>query len=221
MKNKKITFDQLEKTLLRLGYTTKGQNGDRVVLSHPDSDLPVIMRRMKQHEILQPIDLLSVQNTLANGGIVPKAEFESLFLIKKGDVLVWTEPNTRGEVTVTAAADESDGTVIIKHKGTFSPCPVDQLRKLHIRGTVVLTHRAISKRDIKEFEEVMGDLGVKMHPIEERAHGQNAFTVTRWAISYNPDSDLMTREERQTFNQQDRWDKIKKEWQRVGFTEIA
>jgi hypothetical protein len=49
--------------------------------------------------------------------------------IKKGDRLIWKIPGTLQEIRVSAAADEQDGLVIIKQKGTFSQCPVDQLRK--------------------------------------------------------------------------------------------
>src|SRR5262249_3372017 len=35
--------------------------------------------RMRRREILKPMDLLSVQNALANGGIVAKEQFDSLF----------------------------------------------------------------------------------------------------------------------------------------------
>jgi hypothetical protein len=37
------------------------------------------MRRMRQNEILTPVDLLDARNALANAGMVPKNEFDSLF----------------------------------------------------------------------------------------------------------------------------------------------
>jgi hypothetical protein len=49
--------------------------------------------------------------------------------IKKGDRLIWKNPDTGMEIKVVAAAGEQDGLVIIKQKGAFAPCPVDQLRK--------------------------------------------------------------------------------------------
>src|SRR5437868_1864363 len=75
----RITYDQLEKVLLRLGYTADTQGRDRFVFRHPNTELPVIMRQMRRREVLKPIDLLSVQNALANGGIVPKEGFDALF----------------------------------------------------------------------------------------------------------------------------------------------
>lgn len=79
MSNRRITYDQLEKVLQRRGYVAASPSPDRVVFRHPDTDLPVILRRMRKTEVLKPIDLLSVQNALANGGIVPKEQFDSLF----------------------------------------------------------------------------------------------------------------------------------------------
>ena len=79
MSNRKITYDQLEKALCRRGYVATTPSADRVVFRHPETDLPVILRRMRKTEVLTPIDLLSVQNALANGGIVPKDKFDSLF----------------------------------------------------------------------------------------------------------------------------------------------
>lgn len=78
MKNK-ITYEQLQHVLLGLGYSTDPPSGNRVVFRHPESEIHVILPRMRRREILKPIDLLSVQNALANGGIVPKEQFDSLF----------------------------------------------------------------------------------------------------------------------------------------------
>jgi hypothetical protein len=79
MSNKKITYDQLERALRRCGYVADMPSGNRVVFRHPDTELPVILPRLRKREVLEPIDLLSVRNALANGGIVPKEQFDSLF----------------------------------------------------------------------------------------------------------------------------------------------
>jgi hypothetical protein len=78
MKNK-INYGRLQNVLGKLGYTADPPSTNRVVFRHADIDLPIIMRRMRRNEILKPIDVLSVQNALANGGIVPKEQFDSLF----------------------------------------------------------------------------------------------------------------------------------------------
>jgi len=75
----KITFGRLEKVLGRLGYIADPPGKNRAVFRHPDTSLPIIMRRMKRTEILTPVDLLDARNALANGGMVPKNEFDSLF----------------------------------------------------------------------------------------------------------------------------------------------
>ena len=79
MSNRKITYDRLEKALRRRGYVAATPSADRVVFRHPDTELPIILPRMRKTEVLEPIDLLSVRNALANGGIVPKEKFDSLF----------------------------------------------------------------------------------------------------------------------------------------------
>ena len=49
--------------------------------------------------------------------------------IKKGDRLLWKIPGTGREIKVVAAAGEQDDLVIIRQNGSFSPCPVNQLRR--------------------------------------------------------------------------------------------
>jgi hypothetical protein len=129
MKTKKITYRQLQDVLLRLGYAP-AESASAGVFRHPKTHLPVILPKMPSRAHLKPIDLLSVQNTLANSGIVAKEDFDSLFFLKRGDRLIWTEPSTGAEIEVTAASDESDGWVIINQKGAYSPCPIEQLKKV-------------------------------------------------------------------------------------------
>jgi hypothetical protein len=78
MKNK-INFGRLQNVLGKLGYSANPSGTNRVVFRHADTDLPIILRRMRRNEILMPIDVLSVQNALANGGIITKEDFDSLF----------------------------------------------------------------------------------------------------------------------------------------------
>jgi hypothetical protein len=82
----KITFGRLEKVLGRLGYIADPLGRNRVVFRHPDTSLPIIMRRMRRTEILTPVDLLDARNALANGGIIPKNEFDSLFEMEPIDL---------------------------------------------------------------------------------------------------------------------------------------
>ena len=73
-----------------------------------------------------------VRKTLVGDGVIKndEEEFDSLFLIRKGDRLVWTDPQTGKESKVTAAAGESDGLVVVKQNGALLPCAVDQVRRV-------------------------------------------------------------------------------------------
>ncbi|HLN30856.1 MAG TPA: hypothetical protein VK395_24160 [Gemmataceae bacterium] len=86
--------------------------------------------------------------------------------------------------------------------------------------TAVLSHPAISKHDLETFVSIMEMLGV-FPQIEKRQHGENAFTVTKCTISYDSQTDLMTREDRKSFDEDGHWGKIQKEWERVGFAQTA
>jgi hypothetical protein len=104
-----------------------------VAFVRPRRDLLVVVRKVSPEAEVKPIDLLSVQKTLMNEGLIEgEQQFASLFSIKKGDRLIWTDPRTGTETEVTAASGEtSDGMVIIKQKKQeLSACPVSQLRPL-------------------------------------------------------------------------------------------
>jgi hypothetical protein len=130
MTRKKITHGKLREVLQRLGYAEATPGKGPVVFRKPGRRLPIILPRMRRNAVVEPIHLLSVRKVLANDGVVPEDEFDALFEIRKGDQLVWTEPTTGKQVRVTAAANESDGTVIIQQNGTLSDCPVGQLQKV-------------------------------------------------------------------------------------------
>ena len=131
VKPKSVRFDQLQKVLSEHGYKIKPVDQQHVAFVRPGRDLFVVLPRVSPDAEVRPIDLLSVQKTLMNEGLIEsEQQFSSFFSIKKGDRLIWTDPNTGTEKEVTAASGEtSDGMVIIKQKGTaFSPCSVDRLR---------------------------------------------------------------------------------------------
>ena len=131
VKHKSVRFDQLQKVLSDHGYKIKSLDQQYVAFVRPGRELFVVLPKASPESEVRPIDLLSVQKTLMNEGVIEsEQQFNSFFSIKKGDRLIWTDPNTGMETEVIAASGEtSDGMVIIKQKGTaFSPCPVDQLR---------------------------------------------------------------------------------------------
>jgi hypothetical protein len=129
---RKVRFGQLRQVMLDLGYQIKTVDQHYVAFVRPGSNLFVVLSDIPSDEAeVRPIDLLSVQKTLMNEGLIEtEQQFASLFSIKKGDRLIWTDPKSGREREVVAASGETnDGMVFIKQKGTtFSPCPVDQLR---------------------------------------------------------------------------------------------
>jgi hypothetical protein len=79
-----------------------------------------------------------VETAIRNDQIIPVPDFQFYLengklpgdTIGKGDRLIWKMPGKATGIRVVAAAGEKDGLVIISQKGTFSPCPVDQLQKV-------------------------------------------------------------------------------------------
>ena len=128
---RKINFGHLRKVMLDLGYDIRPVDQHYVAFVHPGRKLFVVLPDMSSEAEVRPIDLLSVQKTLMNEGLIEsEQQFISLFSIKRGDRLIWTDPNSERETEVVAASGETnDGIVMIKQKGVaFSPCPVEQLR---------------------------------------------------------------------------------------------
>lgn len=76
--DRKVTYNQLKHILCKLGYT-EATSGTNIVFLQPERRLFIVLPRMRLNEEVKPMDLLSVQNTLANSGIVPKERFLSLF----------------------------------------------------------------------------------------------------------------------------------------------
>jgi hypothetical protein len=130
---KQITYRQLDEVLKSLGYSPENVLTDQLAYRHPDRHLFILIPREPPVALARPIDLYRAQKALVHSGVIQEDEFDSLFLINKGDRLLWTEPATGRKVKVTAAAGESDGLVVIKHKGTLVACPVDHLEKVKRR----------------------------------------------------------------------------------------
>jgi hypothetical protein len=133
MMDKRIGFGQLRKVLATLGYELiRSTGGDHIVFQNPRRFLIIMLREMKEHEIVLPSELSRIRRTLVDDGVISdkESEFNSLFLIQRGDRLVWTDPKSGKETKVTAAAAESDGLVVIKQNGTLLPCPVNEVRRV-------------------------------------------------------------------------------------------
>jgi hypothetical protein len=128
---KNVPFGQLRQVMVDLGYQLRRVDPHYVAFVRPDRDVFVVVPDGPPDAQVKPIDLLSVQRTLMNEGLIETEEqFTSLFLIRKGDRLIWADPDSGREIEVTAASGETiDGMVLITRKGfPPTPCSISQLR---------------------------------------------------------------------------------------------
>ncbi len=132
----KITYAKFREVLSSLGYAPEEFGGNSVVFRNPKHRLRVFLPKLSDRQFVPPIELMSARNSLIGNGVVrDEYGFDSLFLIRKGDRLLWTDPETGKEAKVTAAAGESDGLVVVKQNGTLLPCPVDQVKRVKRAAT--------------------------------------------------------------------------------------
>ena len=89
MKNDKVHFEQLREVLDKLGYVADPVNANHMVFRHPDRYLFIILPKMRRNDIVKPITLLSVRNTLTNSGVVAKDKFDSLFRAPPEPIALW------------------------------------------------------------------------------------------------------------------------------------
>ncbi len=116
---KPVAFGRLRQVLLELGYQSRSIDAHYVAFVRPGRDLFVVVPDAPPEAEVRPIDLWSVEKTLINDGLIANSqEFAALFLIKKGDRLIWTDPHTGRETeVVTASGETSDGMVLVKSEG--------------------------------------------------------------------------------------------------------
>jgi hypothetical protein len=134
---KNVTYGQLRKVLLSLGCQPVPSKARHFVFGDPKRDLLIMLPGGTDDQLVRPVDLFSVRRALWGHGLIKDDEeaFETLFLIRKGDRLIWTDPETGQEKRVTAAAGESDGLVVVRQKGSLVPYPVDQVRRVKRAAT--------------------------------------------------------------------------------------
>jgi len=133
---KSLTFEELESALQEFGYEHRAKP-NHIVFEHPKGKLMIVLPRMHPKTDVTPLHQKIVEKTIRDDQVVSWDDFEFFLehdkrredFIRKGDRLIWKIPENGKEIGVSAAADEQDGLVIIKQKGTFAQCPVDQLRK--------------------------------------------------------------------------------------------
>jgi hypothetical protein len=132
-----VTYGQLRKVLTSLGCKPIPSEAGHFAFGDSKRDLLILLRNGDDTQLVRPADLVSVRRLLWGHGLIKdeEEEFDSLFLIRKGDRLVWTDPSTGKEMKVTAAAGESDGLVVVRQNGSLLPCPVDQMRRVKRAAT--------------------------------------------------------------------------------------
>ncbi len=127
----KVTYARLREVLSSLGYAPEEFGDNSIVFRNPNHRLRVFLPKLSDRQLVPPVEMISARNSLTGNGVVrDEYEFDSLFLIRKGDRLIWTDPNTGKAIRVTAAAGESDGLVVVKQNGSLLPCPVDQVKRI-------------------------------------------------------------------------------------------
>jgi hypothetical protein len=68
MKTKKLKFGEIRKVLVGLGFSEQTTTSNHLVYRHPDSRLPILLPRMSASATVEPIEILSLRNTLENAG---------------------------------------------------------------------------------------------------------------------------------------------------------
>ena len=134
---KNLNFEELESALLEFGYEARIKN-NHIVFEHPAGRLMIVLPRLDPKAAISPLHRKIVEKTIRDDEVVDWNDVNFYLhhgkrkeeTIKKGDRLIWKVPGTGMEIEVVAAAGEQDGLVVIKQKGTFSPCRVDQLHKV-------------------------------------------------------------------------------------------
>jgi hypothetical protein len=125
-----ITYAKFREVLSSLGYALEDFGDNSVAFRNPNRHLRVFLPKLADAEIVPPVEMQSACRALIGAGVVrDEYAFDSLFLIRKGDRLVWTDPKTGKATKVTAAAGESDGLVVVKENGRLVPCPVDEVKR--------------------------------------------------------------------------------------------
>ena len=96
---RRVPFKALKRRLESFGYAAQTIEGGRIVFSHPNRSLIIVLPELQADETVRPIDFISIRNTLINDGVVrDEEEFEALFRIKKGDQLIWTDPRSKRQI---------------------------------------------------------------------------------------------------------------------------
>jgi hypothetical protein len=77
MKAEQITFADLEKLLLKLGFV-KLQNPKYHIFEHPQENALVALPRYAPNDVVRPIHLVATRGTLEAYGLMSREVFEGL-----------------------------------------------------------------------------------------------------------------------------------------------
>ncbi|OKH49825.1 hypothetical protein NIES2130_34550 [Scytonema sp. HK-05] len=72
-----IIFSDLEKYLLKLGFTTLPTTGSQKVFQYPSSGVLVILPAYKQQAYVHPVHLVAVRRILIENELIDKNAFDS------------------------------------------------------------------------------------------------------------------------------------------------
>lgn len=76
MKSENITFADLEKLLLKLGFTAPKTSLPQKIFQHESSDTLIVLPPYRSQDILRPIHLLSTKKLLVERDLISQAAFE-------------------------------------------------------------------------------------------------------------------------------------------------
>ncbi|NMG21252.1 type II toxin-antitoxin system HicA family toxin [Brasilonema bromeliae] len=72
-----IIFNELEKYLLKLGFTALRTSGSHKVFQHPSSEALVILPAYEQQAYVHPVHLLAVRRILIENELIDRNAFDS------------------------------------------------------------------------------------------------------------------------------------------------
>lgn len=71
-----MTFADLERLLLKLGFIACQTVGNHQVFQHPASNTLIVLPRYEPQEFLRPVHLVSVRKILTENGLMTIAAFD-------------------------------------------------------------------------------------------------------------------------------------------------
>jgi hypothetical protein len=137
VRQKTLRYGTMGRALKAFGYQ-HDVRANHDVYRHSKGLQSIVLPRARPNQVVTALHQKIVETALRDDAIVSVPEFQFYLehgkmpddMIRKGDRLIWTIPGALREIPVIAAAAEEGGLVIIRQNGTYSPCPVDQLRKI-------------------------------------------------------------------------------------------